>query len=825
MKKTGIWKTAGFASVVFLIFIGCSDFEVKHADVKNVSEKVLKFDGYLITNQQMEENLVGFLGALENDGRSVLSNEISLELMCTDKIETNASQNERTVTDSIESVDFFLYKVEEADETKYALTSNDLRIGTVIAVMDDIGNSDEGNVFWGIFTEQLEMYVNQTIQNWEQENAERSAASNIVTSGDYTYTDWDFKSGMKDKYLIKTKWGQGEPYNKITLEQYGENGDATGCGPVAVAQLCAYYNWPKTCTTAPYKGTEYEWYEMKKKPLAKDVDKKYRDEISILMYELGKKQDADYIGGEEGTSVKSNKLLTALSNDGWNYKTEVHHQNRAPDTHVAWLGYNYDYVVESLKHSKPVLCDGKDKIKDKYSFLGITLHTSYEPGHFWLIDGYAECSCTVTNKKTNETSMLNEKFIHCNLGWGGLSDGYYLSGVFDARDGHVPLERSGSSDYYQYNLKFIYDLYHEGNIVKTLFSSLTDDCTVDIPPEFTAEDIPELNDTLKRFPHSVTLNFKNAVNLTELPPGSFLGCRNIKSVILPETLTSIGNTAFSGCSSLKSITILSSTVNIRAMSFYDCRSLESITVPFSALGSVIPALRKETKIIVSDGISSSDFHILRQALLNSSYMINLDLSKTWISVIPDNALSRCTMLKSVSLPQYITRIGTDAFYDCDSLSSISVPYYASGRSYTTVDTVVSALPVNTALIITGSPSLPKIKNALNKSGSKINLDLSKSKGIVKLSSGAFKDCASLKSIILPSTVTSIGQDAFAGCNLLTDVTLKNTSGWYRTTSLTEWENKNGGVAEDVSDSAINAEYLKNTYTNSYWYWIDLGYAK
>ena len=717
---------------------------------------------------------------------------------------------------------FFLYKVEEAEETKYAVTSNDLRIGTVIAVMDDIGNSDEGNVFWGIFTEQLEMYVNQTLQNWAQENAERSAASNIVTSGDYTYTDWNFKSGMKDKYLIKTKWDQKEPYNKITLEQYGEKGTYTGCGPVAVAQLCAYYNWPKICTTAPYKGTEYEWYEMKKKPKAKDVDKKYRDEISILMFELGKKQDAEYRGTSTGTN--DTDTLNYLSKNGWSYKKEVHHNSKGPDTYTSWLGYNYDYVVESLNHSKPVLCGGY-ALKTEESFLGIVYNTRYDRAHYWLIDGYAECTCAATNKNTNETSTLKENFIHCNLGWNGDSNGYYLSGVFDVRRGHVPLLRSGSPYYYQYQLLFLYDLYHEGNIVKTLFSSLTDDCTVDIPPEFTAEDIPELNDTLKRFPHSVTLNFRNAVNLTELPDSSFSGCENLKSIILPETLTSIGNTAFSGCSSLKSITMLSSTVNIRAMSFYDCRSLESITVPFSALEDVIPALRKETKIIISDGISSSDFHILRQALLNSSYMINLDLSKANISVIPDNAFSRCSRLKSVSLPQYITRIGTDAFYDCDSLSSISVPYYASGRTYTTVDTVISALPVNTALIVTGSPSLLKIKNALNKSGSKINLDLSKAKGIAKLSSGAFKDCASLKSIILPSSVTSIEKNAFTGCSSLTDVIFNNISGWYRTTDQEEWENKNGGVAEDVSDSAVNAEYLKNTYTNSYWYWIDLGYAK
>ena len=66
------------------------------------------------------------------------------------------------------------------------------------------------------------------------------------------------------------------------------------------------------------------------------------------------------------------------------------------------------------------------------------------------------------------------------------------------------------------------------------------------------------------------------VNLSVLPTEAFLECTNIKSVILPNTLTAIGTQAFWG-SSLVSISIPASVEEIRGSAFFGCSSLKTVT--------------------------------------------------------------------------------------------------------------------------------------------------------------------------------------------------------------------------------------------------------
>ncbi len=82
---------------------------------------------------------------------------------------------------------------------------------------------------------------------------------------------------------------------------------------------------------------------------------------------------------------------------------------------------------------------------------------------------------------------------------------------------------------------------------------------------------------------------------------------------------------------------------------------------------------------------------------------------------------------------------------------------------------------------------------------------------------AFEDCVSLTSVIIDSTVTSIGYFAFNGCNNLTNITFKDSSTWYRTTSNSDWNNKTNGTSTGVTSSSSNATYFKSTYYNYYWY--------
>ena len=70
-------------------------------------------------------------------------------------------------------------------------------------------------------------------------------------------------------------------------------------------------------------------------------------------------------------------------------------------------------------------------------------------------------------------------------------------------------------------------------------------------------------------------------SVTSIGNYAFESCGNLTSVTIPNSVTSIGNYAFSGCSKLTSITIPNSVTSIGEYAFYDCRKLASIIIPNS----------------------------------------------------------------------------------------------------------------------------------------------------------------------------------------------------------------------------------------------------
>lgn len=89
--------------------------------------------------------------------------------------------------------------------------------------------------------------------------------------------------------------------------------------------------------------------------------------------------------------------------------------------------------------------------------------------------------------------------------------------------------------------------------------------------------------------------------------------------------------------------------------------------------------------------------------------------------------------------------------------------------------------------------------------------------LMRLNKGAFSNCTNLTSVVIPESVTAIGNSAFSGCLTLTSVVIgKNVStigswafnGCSKLTSV-EFENPEGW---NYSGTAISADYLRNSET-------------
>ena len=257
---------------------------------------------------------------------------------------------------------------------------------------------------------------------------------------------------------------------------------------------------------------------------------------------------------------------------------------------------------------------------------------------------------------------------------------------------------------------------------------------------------------------SLTTIDLSATQLTQLPNGLFQGCTSLSNVKLPSGLTSIGETAFQNTTSLKTIDIPSSVNSIGDSAFGSGNASEA------------------------SGITA------------------LDLSQTKITNVPNNMVRNCAGLTEVKLPAGVTQINESAFQGATNLTAIEIPTGVTsiGNSafansgLTSLDLSKTALTsigqgafANTASLT--SLMVPNTLANLNSadngmSGNTISaynatfygsgltsLDLSKT-AIQTINNSTFNGAASLTEVKLPSTVTTIGQKAFAGTTALKTLT-------------------------------------------------------
>ena len=282
---------------------------------------------------------------------------------------------------------------------------------------------------------------------------------------------------------------------------------------------------------------------------------------------------------------------------------------------------------------------------------------------------------------------------------------------------------------------------------------------------------------------------------------AFWYCLSLSEIVIPNSVTSIGDLAFSFCSSLAEVVIPNSIVCINGNPFwYWNGKLECLSPSFVYENNIL--FNKDKSRIIS----------FRNQNL-TSYVIPNNVTR-----IGDRAFSFCSSLAEVVIPNSVTRIGDSAFEGCSSLAEVIIPDSITGigdRSFSFCSSLAEVIIPNSVtnigkgafqlcsslaevvipnsvVCINGNPfhgwngkldclslSFVYEDNILfNKDKSRIisfrNQELTSyviPNSVTRIGDYAFSSCSSLVEVVIPNSVTRIGDYAFLHCSSLSSIVI------------------------------------------------------
>ena len=311
----------------------------------------------------------------------------------------------------------------------------------------------------------------------------------------------------------------------------------------------------------------------------------------------------------------------------------------------------------------------------------------------------------------------------------------------------------------------------------------------------------------------------------------------ITELVIPNSVTSIGEYTFYGCSGLTAITIPNSVMSIDAGAFYDCTGLKKVIVNDIAAWCGISLGNNYsnplyyahhlycdedteiTELIIPNGVTS----IGGGAFYDCTGLTSVTIPNS-VTSIGKSAFAYCSGLTSVTIPNSVTSIGEGAFRGCSGLTRVTVqsetPIYITANVFSNKDKAILMVPKGCVPAYKAADYWKEFKTILEISTDDItfsdekvkaicvsNWDIDKDgelnkdeasavknlgtvfygnttitsfnelkyfTGLTAIEDYAFYGCTGLTSITIPDSVTSIGNYSFNGCTGLTAINFPNS---------------------------------------------------
>ncbi len=297
----------------------------------------------------------------------------------------------------------------------------------------------------------------------------------------------------------------------------------------------------------------------------------------------------------------------------------------------------------------------------------------------------------------------------------------------------------------------------------------------------------------------------NGKAVTRIADEAFKNVKSLKTVKVLNNITYLGKSAFYGCTSLKDVYVADGITAFEDKTFYGCTSLQKVTNLANTSEMVMFPKTVET---VGDEVFYNCKALLGKLELASSApnlksigarafygctSINIVNFNSKIESLGDEVFYGSGVTR-VTVPNSVTSIGEGAFKGCASLKTLEVPFIGANRNDTTNNYFGyffgASSYTNTGFIPT---TLTQIK---------VN-------NVTAIAEGAFYGFSKVTKITIPKTVTSIGKEAFKGCDALTTISFSPNSwdNWSYSEDGANWTDLTGFSSSTIKD------YLTSTYVN------------
>ncbi|MDR2052542.1 MAG: C10 family peptidase [Treponema sp.] len=382
----------------------------------------------------------------------------------------------RSVTTQPETEPVEIYELSvgqpDSESEGFVLASNDDRIGNILAIAE--GSLEDANEeFQEVLNANLQEYIDATIAEYnsiteeEIEAAIEKAIAEDVEGARALSTHWSALASLSGSNwkaslywsdfsiqkspLLLTKWGQGSQgaystsggaYNNYVKYKKGNDQYLTGCAPTAIAQIIAYHNYVKP--NVPYTPASFNianvgnWTGTYNLSLIRNLttitntsSAAAKGQVAALMYHIGLPGMTNAVYGEKGTGADRVYYKSTFEKFGYTVPTSYADattltETSSSSTFIYHTGLTT--IKNALNNNRPILITGYNS--------GLSL------GHAWVIDGYGSMTTYMecfNNAQTGQTYyvtaiLTNCLMVHCNLGWSGKANGWYVYGIFDTGD-------------------------------------------------------------------------------------------------------------------------------------------------------------------------------------------------------------------------------------------------------------------------------------------------------------------------------------------------------------------------------------------------------